>query len=120
MPIFVFLTKILINYENAILFIKIGPVAQKPMFTRLSRTFSKRERTVRSYRNLEEGRKNGGQNPNQVRSFIDESVSIEADDESCAEQSQIFVSTDSSSGTRNPSVFFPVVVESTELTHFAP
>lgn len=65
------------------------------------------------------GEENGGQNPNQVGSFADESVSDEADDESCAEQSQID-SADSSAGTRNPAVYFPVVVESTELAHFAP
>lgn len=67
----------------------------------------------------ENGEENGGQNPNQVGSFADESVSDEADDESCAEQSPIDPA-DSSAGTRNPAVFFPVVVESTELAHFAP
>lgn len=63
----------------------------------------------------EGGEDNGCQNPNQIRSFANESVSIEAYDESCAEQAQI-VSADSSPATRTPAVFFvPVVDESTEL-----
>ena len=62
-------------------------------------------------------RRNGGQNPNQVGSFADESLPLEADDESPTEQSQID-SADSSSGTRTPALFPPVVFESTELAPF--